>query len=451
MRSSSLAALRGPWALLATLLACAHAPGDRLSTREQAQLLVQKGTPEKALPLLEDLHRRSPDDLDVARLLTEAHARAGRLEELIARLSSSAAGLSAPVRHYMLGLAYFAQAADATGPAVHELEQAIALAPENPEYHFRLGLAHLESEHYQAALPPLRRAAELAPTRPGLYLPLAKALARTGDGPGAVAALRSFVAQAPSPSEVATARALMSQISDPFIRFPKAAEARWEQGLAWLQAYDVPQQAIVAFEEILRDYPDLAVVHALLGLAYQRLDDAGRAVEEFKRAIELAPDSGRNHFYLGELYLSRQRPEPARAAFERAIALDPLLDEAYLRLGDLALERRDIQGATTHLRILTFLQPDAVAPRGKLALALQLAGDYPAAERELRRVLEKDAENVEFMLRLGLLNADRRNHASRPEERVRATEEAARWLRRVLELQPENAVASRALESLRGQ
>ncbi|MFY0576011.1 hypothetical protein ACN28S_18090 [Cystobacter fuscus] len=44
------------------------------------------------------------------------------------------------------------------------------------------------------------------------------------------------------------------------------------------------------------------MVHALMGLAWQRLDDAGRAVEEFKRAIELAPADGKNHFYLGELY-----------------------------------------------------------------------------------------------------------------------------------------------------
>ena len=96
------------------------------------------------------------------------------------------------------------------------------------------------------------------------------------------------------------------------------------------------------------------------------------------------------------------------------------------------------------------MQPDALAARGKLSLVLQLMGDYPAAARELEYVLAKDPNNVEFMLRLGLLHADRRNHTSRPEERARATEEATRWLRKVLEAQPENVVASRTLESLRG-
>jgi tetratricopeptide (TPR) repeat protein len=266
-----------------------------------------------------------------------------------------------------------------------------------------------------------------------------------------VAALAKLVASEPSPAEVTTARALMDQISDPFAGVPKAAERKLEQGLAWLREADVPQQAIVAFEEILRDYPDLPVVHALLGLAYQRLDDAGRAVDEFKRAIELAPDVGRTWFYLGELYLARQRPEQAREAFEKAVALDPLLDEAYLRLGDLELERRDVAQARDHFRILTSLQPDSVPAHGKLALALQLLGDYPAADRELRRVLDKDPENVEFMLRLGLLHAERHLRATQASERQRASEEASRWLRKVLELQPENALASRTLESLKGQ
>jgi tetratricopeptide (TPR) repeat protein len=440
---------RAPALLLAALLVgCVHSTTTGLSARDEAQVFLQKGAPDRAIPLLDELHRQSPEDLELARLRTEAYVKAGRTDALVSRLSSERT-TPEPVRHYMLGLTYFARSAEADGPAVRELQQAIALSPGTAEYHFRLGLALLESERFDAALPPLRRAAELAPGRPGLYLPLAKALARTGDTKGAIAALRTFVSQGPSPTEVATARALMEQLADPFAGFPRAAEAKLEQGLAWLKDRDVPQQAIVAFEEILRDYPDLAVVHALLGLAYQRLDDAGRAVDELKRSIELAPEVGKTYFYLGELYLSRQRPEPAREAYQRAIALDPLLDEAYLRLGDLELERRELQAALGYFRTLTFLQPDAVAARGKLSLALQLMGDYPAAARELEHVLAKDPNNVEFMLRLGLLHADRYHHASRPEERTRAAEEAARWLRKVLEAQPENVVASRTLESLR--
>lgn len=430
---------------------CAHAPeGASLTPREQAQVYLQKNQAERAWPLLEAQHAAHPDDLDLARMLCDAAVRTGHADELLARLGSER-GTPEAVRHYMRGLLYFARSAEAGGPAIHEFEQAIALAPNTAEYHYRLGLALLESEKYAEALPALRRASQLAPDRPGLYLPLAKALARTGDPKGAVAALAKMLAGDPTPAEVTTGRALMDQIADPFAEVPKAAGAKLEQGMAWLRDADVPQQAIVTFEEILREYPDLSVVHALLGLAYQRLDDAGRAVEELRRAIELAPDIGRNHLYLAELYLARQRPDQAKEELERAIALNPFLDDAYFRLGDVEIERRELTAAREHFRILTKLQPDAAPPRGKLALVLEMMGDYAAADRELRTVVEKDPENVEFMLRLGMLHVDRRNHLTQPAERQKAAEEASRWLRKVLEAQPENALASRALESLKGQ
>jgi tetratricopeptide (TPR) repeat protein len=205
----------------------------------------------------------------------------------------------------------------------------------------------------------------------------------------------------------------------------------------------------VAFEEILRDYPDLAVVHALLGLAWQRLDDAGRAVEEFKRAIELAPEDGKNHFYLAELYLARQRPEAARPYLEKAVELNPLLDTAWFRLGDLHLERRDLKAAEESFRVLTTLQPDEIAPRGKLALVYQLEGNWAGAEHELMRVVDKDPENLEFILRLGILFTEQAKQSSKPEEHRVAAEKAEKWLRKVLETQPENAVASRALQQLK--
>lgn len=431
---------------------CGHgaAAGRPLDARAQAREYLAKNQPERALPLLEAEAARAPEDLELARALTEAQVKAGHADAWIAELQRRNAKAERAVNHYMLGLAYFSRASDAGGPAVAAFERALELKPDEPEFHYRLGLARLESEQYAEAVGPLRRAAELAPERAGIRLPLAKALHRTGDSKGAVEALGALVRMKPSPSEVATARALMDQIADPFARFPKAAEGKLEEGLRYLRELDAPHPAIAAFEEILRDYPDLAVVHALLGLAWQRLDDAGRAVEEFKRAIELAPEDGKNHFYLGELYLSRQRPEAARPYLEKAVALNPMLDMAWFRLGDIHLERKDLKAAGEAFQVLTVLEPDQVPPRGKLALVRQLEGDWAGAERELMAVVDKDPENVEFALRLGILFTEQARQSSRPEERKEAAGKAEHWLRKVLETQPENAVASRALQQLKG-
>jgi tetratricopeptide (TPR) repeat protein len=430
--------------------ACAHAPASGPgSAREEARALVRQD-PERAAALLQPMHRADPSDLEVARWLVEAHVRAGTTAALLPQLSAPWPRHEA-VRHYMLGLLHFGRSAAGAEQAAAELEQAVALAPQTAEFHHRLGLVHLEAERYPEAAASLGKARALAPALRPLLLPLARALARAGDRGGAVEALRQLVQAGPPPQEVEIARAVMAEIADPFAGIPRAVQPRLDEGLQWLQEHDAPQPAIVAFEEILRDYPDLGAIHALLGLAYQRLDDAGRAVEAFKRAVELQPDVGRHHFSLGEVYRSRQRPEQALEHYRRALALDPLLDDAYARLGDLALDRRELGAARDAFFALAHLQPRSTSARARLAAALQLQGDYAGADRELRAALALDPESVELQLRLGLVHAERSLKATRPEEREQAAQQARVWLRKVLDAEPENALASRTLEGLKAK
>ena len=100
---------------------------------------------------------------------------------------------------------------------------------------------------------------------------------------------------------------------------------------------------------------------------------------------------------------------------------------------------------------LTHLQPQSTPGHGKLAAALQLSGDLAEADRELRAALALEPESLEFQLRLGLLHAERSLKARSEEERRQASQEAERWLRKVLDAQPENALASRTLETLKAK
>ncbi|MFZ5468067.1 MAG: tetratricopeptide repeat protein [Myxococcota bacterium] len=444
--------MSAPRALLVTLLlsGCRHDPvrDAPLTSREQAQVYLQRNEPAKAIPLLEALHAQKPDDLDLARALAEAYVKDHRAQALIDRLTPPP---HTAVAHYMRALAYFSRAADASGPALESFQAAIALAPNEAELHYRLGVALVECERYQPALAPLRRARKLAPERTAYALPLAKALHRTGDVKGAIEAVRVALSGTPSPAEVQLSVALMQNIADPFAAVPAAVRQRLEAGLEDLHERDLPQQAIVTFEEIALEYPDLAVVHALLGLAYQRLDDAGRAAYELRRAIELAPLDGKNHLYLAQLYLSRQQPKPAAEHFAAALAHDPTLGDAHFQLGDLALDKGDLEAAERHFRAATFLEPQGIPPKGKLALVYQLQGNWPAADHTLKAVLAQAPEAVEFKLRLGVLHTERYKKSALPAERRQAAEEAARWLEEVLAVQPENALASRALESVKAR
>lgn len=422
-----------------------NAAGKPLTPREEAQVLLGRGDGARALPLLKELQKKTPDDLNLARMIAEAHVKAGSVEAFLSELEKQDTALS----FYQRGLVQFSRAADATGPAIASFRRATDLAPQEPEFRYRLGVALLESEQFEAARTALESAVAQAPEHAGWFLPVAKARYRTNDEHGAIEAIRAVVMGNTTPSEVKTARALMDQIVDPFAGFPRSARPQLEQAIQWLEVADVPQQAIVQLEELLRDLPDEAVLHALLGLAWARLDDAGRAVEELKRAIELAPTDGKNHLYLAALYDARQRTKNAEEQYEKALERNPVLGEAWLKLGDLALDRQNLVAARKNYEIASRLDPDDIGARGKLALVHQLDGNWPAAERELHAVLDKDPENLEFMLRLGVLHLEHFTRARSPTDREAAAKEASIWLEKVLEAQPENAVASRALARLK--
>ncbi len=434
-------------ALVVGLSACVtgQASAPVLSDEARAHSMLQHGDSAGAVAIFERLAVEHPADLGLARGLAEAHVKNGTGQALLDRLAATDTAQS----HYARGLVLFSRSADASGPAVTEFRRAVELDPGQPEYSFRLGVALLESEKYDEAKASLTRAVAAAPERWSWLLPLAKAQHRTGDTRLATASIRAVIDHEPSEADAKTAKALMEQIADPFVNFPRPAKAALEQGLNWLQVADIPQQAIVQFEEILHDYPDLAVVHALLGLAYSRVDDAGRAVDELRRAVELAPDDGKNQLYLGELYLGRQRAKQAKEHFEKAVEHNPTLATAWFHLADMALEKNELDEAHKAYFIASRLAPDDTNAHGKLALVYQLEGNWPAADRELKAVLDKDADNVEFMLRLGVLHTERFTKAKNPAEKKEAAAEASKWLEKVIEAQPENALASRALERVK--
>lgn len=433
-------------AALVVLAGCVTSSGGEvLSPRERALVALQKGNAGEAVKLLEALRADAPDDLDLARAWAEAHVKAGLATQALARLErdETAAGW------YTRGLLLFANPKDAGGAAVQAFRSAVAKAPGEGELHYRLGVALLESEQYEGAHESLTAAIGRKPERTAWRLPLAKAQHRLGRAKDAIASIRLVVTSDCTAQEASTAKALMEEIADPFAGFPKAARPRLDQALGWLQVADVPQQAITELEDIVREYPDLGVVHALLGLAAARVDDAGRAIEELKRAIELSPDDGKPYLYLADLYTARQRGSQAKELYEKALEKNPTLDDAWFKLGEAALERQELEKARISFRTAARLRPDNWFARGKLALVFQLEGNWVAADRELKGELAQRPDNLEAVLRLGLLHTEKFLKAKSQPDKDAARAEAARWLEKVLDQQPENALASRALERVK--
>lgn len=450
MRLSTLA-LASSAALACAAPRTAQSRGDlpAQASLQSGQAALKEGRADEAIALFRRALVQRPEPTAM-RFLVEAHFRSGRGDAIVAELAAAAEGRPRDALvHYGLGLAYFAKGAAAEPRAAEALARACELEPQVAEYQFRLGVLHLESERYAPAAASLARARDLDPAPARHYVPLAMALARLGDRAGALAAVREVLTRSPDERDLDIARRVVARITDAFRDFPKAVEADFQRGLEYLEKYDAPQQAIVTFEEILERFPDLAVVHAALGLCFQRLEDSGRAMDELSRALELAPEDPRNHLYLADLYFSRERFDRAAEGYRAAIARDPLSDRAYERLGEIALQRGDTAEAVANLRPVVVLRPADLGARQRYAMALLAHGDVDLAERELGAVAEKDPKNAEVQLRLGMLNADRQKREKEPARAKAFGERAARHLERVLDLQPQNAYAAKLLEAVR--
>ncbi len=74
---------------------------------------------------------------------------------------------------------------------------------------------------------------------------------------------------------------------------------------------------------MVRDQPDNADAHNLLGFSTRKLDDLETAKKHYDRALAIDPDHKGALEYLGELYLETGDLENAEALLARLIAACP--------------------------------------------------------------------------------------------------------------------------------
>ena len=199
-------------------------------------------------------------------------------------------------------------------------------------------------------------------------------------------------------------------------REPTAAEAAIELALIDLSRAQT-DNAITFARQAVEAAPGSA--DALLTLVRTlsvRPEDAPRAESIIKVLLtrnEMAPEV---HLLAGDISLTRRDSAAARRAFERALALEPDSTEALKRLVNLDVVQKKPDAARRRLQ--------AVVARPAAAVnVLLLAARFYAQQRDfdeavvlLRRVIERDASNLEAYSALGAIYvAQRRLPAARAE------------------------------------
>ncbi len=248
--------------------------------------------------------------------------------------------------------------------AVAEFNQAIATWPDEAAWRYELGVAYVDTQDKERALPHLQQAVSLAPDVHEYRLAYARLLAEAGH----------------SAESVKEYEPVLESI-------PKVGGVWREAGAAALAAEDYPRAAVWFAQActLLPDDPAGWVGAARAALAQE---DGKQALDLIQAAARLSADDPQVSLTQGEVYAHQGKYDKALQAFDRAVA--GLRDPLPAHLGRAGVMSRIGRGAEAAAE-LEALQKDAPEDERlwlALSAACETSGDIPAAIAAAEQALD---------------------------------------------------------------
>ncbi len=386
----------------------AASPGNRRIRAETALTEVQNGEVASAEKIVRALLQEEPADLEALFALGRVELAASRPEEAAAAFAKLVAERPIPQTHMILGRTYsdfrlFARARDewraalALDPhlprahyelgmtalaqagragleeAVGEFEAELARAPDDPRSRLELGVALVELQRFEEALPALDAAARLGVRDTRLVAYRGRALLGTGHAPEAVAALQQALE---------TGRAQGANAGG-----IRAMQLHLGQAL---RAAGRTDEAAAAFAEVAR-------------LSEQNTADERDQMATYMADAQ-APPTAKGGPSLRELSPLAALPPAARAALLARV--ENALGQAYLNLGILKAQAGAFDAAAERLATAARLAPGLPQVQASLAIAYFNSRQFGKAVAPLVKARETSPEDpgLRRMLAIARLN-----------------------------------------------
>lgn len=187
-------------------------------------------------------------------------------------------------------------------------------------------------------------------------------------------------------------------------------------------------QAVEVYRQALQLAPEHGAIWANYGQALYAADRLDQSRAAFLRAIELWPEQSEPYNNLGNVYHRRGQYERAAIWYEQALTRQPA-DRARVLL-NLAGTNRDmklLETARQQVNQVLELAPDLPAALYELARIERAAGDWEAAIRPLRTLVQQDSTHLPAQAEWGEILAAAGAHAQAIEQFEAALEHDARY------------------------
>jgi tetratricopeptide (TPR) repeat protein len=218
---------------------------------------------------------------------------------------------------------------------------------------------------------------------------------------------------------------------------PDDADAYYNLGTLSLRRKDY-DQARKELEQTVKLRPDYPEAWNNLGMLAAQSGETDDAVRDFRRSLELRPNYAIALVNLGNLYRARRDFDQAGDCLGRALQLEPRDAEVNYSVGMLYAQQGQAQQALRYLQTALELRPNYPEALNNLGVLFVHEQEYAKAEARFKEGIRVQPAFDQSYLNLARLYAIENNH-----------EQARKVLQDLLDAQPDNAAAKRALEMLR--
>lgn len=189
-------------------------------------------------------------------------------------------------------------------------------------------------------------------------------------------------------------------------------------------------KAIASYRRAVALHGEFAEALCNLSNALWARGDLEEAVEMGRRAVQAGPNLSQAHNNLANALKALGRLDEAIIHYEQALRLKKDDPEVCRNLGNLLRMKRRFDEALTMLRRAVALQPNCGAAHCCLGVALQMVGMILEAQQCFEHALQLNADDPDALISLGNVHKD-----------LGDAEQALTYYRRVLALDPHNAIA----------
>jgi tetratricopeptide (TPR) repeat protein len=263
-----------------------------------------------------------------------------------------------------------------------------------------LGLLYLQTGRPQEAVPQLREAVRIDPSRT--------------DAVGAL--VHILHEQSQSAVDAGDLRDGLALLNEARGYAPDNSDLQFAFGMLALRL-SLQQDAVEAFQRTLQLRKNDPLAFYNLGRAFMELSKFEDARQQFAQYVQLRPGDPSGYCALGMTLAALERSEEARAEFERSIELAPAQNESYYRLGLLELQSGELEAASRHLRQVLDREPThapSLIALGKVAFERK---EYTEAIGLLQQAIVSDSNMREAHYYLGLALA-RTGHKPESDEQL---------------------------------